>query len=111
MSTTLPQVITAYFQINNTADISKLKNCFTDTAVVRDEGLEHQGHAAIHAWMAAAKQQYRFTTEILKSEIRLDTLWVQTTVSGNFPGSPVLLDHVFTLSGDRIASLEINVCP
>jgi hypothetical protein len=29
-------------------------------------------------------------------------------VSGNFPGSPIELHHVFTLDGTKIASLEIR---
>ena len=29
-------------------------------------------------------------------------------VSGNFPGSPMKLDHVFKIDGDRIVSLEIR---
>lgn len=33
---------------------------------------------------------------------------VTARVSGNFPGSPVNLDHIFGIEGDRIASLEIR---
>jgi hypothetical protein len=29
-------------------------------------------------------------------------------VSGNFPNSPVTLEHIFRLDGDKIASLEIR---
>ena len=29
-------------------------------------------------------------------------------VSGDFPGSPVDLEHAFKLNGDKIASLEIG---
>jgi hypothetical protein len=29
-------------------------------------------------------------------------------VSGDFPGSPVNLEHIFRLDGDKIASLEIR---
>ncbi|MHC1790385.1 nuclear transport factor 2 family protein [Solidesulfovibrio sp.] len=111
MSTPLPQAVAAYFQLSNAADLTSLKHCFTETAIVRDEGREHQGHAAIQAWMAAARQHYRFTTEIGESETLVDAIRVRTRISGNFPGSPVTLDQVFTLSGDRIASLEIKPCP
>ena len=111
MSTPLPKAVAAYFQLSNAADCTRLKHCFTDTAIVRDEGREYQGHAAIQDWMAAARQQYQFTTETGDSETLLDTIRVHTRVSGNFPGSPVNLDQVFTLSGERIASLEITPCP
>jgi hypothetical protein len=36
------------------------------------------------------------------------TTIVTGRVAGDFPGSPVTLDHVFRLEGDRIASLEIR---
>ncbi len=37
------------------------------------------------------------------------TQWtVRANVPGNFPGSPVRLDHVFELAGDAIRSLEIR---
>jgi hypothetical protein len=38
--------------------------------------------------------------------------WRQVTVrarlTGEFPGSPIELDHIFTLSNGKIASLEIR---
>jgi hypothetical protein len=33
---------------------------------------------------------------------------VIATVSGNFPNSPLNLEHIFLLEGDKIASLEIR---
>jgi hypothetical protein len=32
---------------------------------------------------------------------------VRARLTGEFPGSPLELDHIFKLSGDKIASLEI----
>jgi len=32
---------------------------------------------------------------------------VTTEMAGNFPGSPITVDFVFQIKGDRIASLEI----
>jgi len=29
-------------------------------------------------------------------------------VSGNFPGSPITLDHIFEIEGGKIVSLEIR---
>jgi hypothetical protein len=36
-----------------------------------------------------------------------DKTVVSALVSGNFPGSPVLLNFAFTLSGPKITRLEI----
>jgi hypothetical protein len=33
---------------------------------------------------------------------------VRARLTGKFPGSPVELDHIFKLSNDKIASLEIR---
>jgi hypothetical protein len=33
---------------------------------------------------------------------------VSTTLTGDFPGSPITLDFVFTLEGARIAALEVQ---
>jgi hypothetical protein len=33
---------------------------------------------------------------------------VRARLSGNFPGSPLDLDHIFELHGDKIVSLEIR---
>jgi hypothetical protein len=33
---------------------------------------------------------------------------VRTKLTGDFPGSPITLDFVFTLEGGKIAALEIH---
>ena len=35
------------------------------------------------------------------------TVTLRALLSGSFPGSPVVVDYIFTLAGDKIASLEI----
>jgi hypothetical protein len=37
-----------------------------------------------------------------------DLVTVRARLTGEFPGSPVELDHIFKLSGNKIASLEIR---
>jgi len=36
------------------------------------------------------------------------TTVVAVNIAGDFPGSPVTLDHIFRLKGNKIASLEIR---
>lgn len=111
MPTQLPKPVADYFRITGTTDLSELNQCFTDDAVVIDENQRHQGHQAIEAWITNAKAQYTFTVEILGSATHEAGITVHTNVAGDFPGSPVALDHAFQLSGDRITFLEITVCP
>jgi hypothetical protein len=37
-----------------------------------------------------------------------DEFIVRARITGDFPGNTVELDHIFKLSGDKIASLEIR---
>jgi hypothetical protein len=51
---------------------------------------------------------YHHTVEPIGVVEREGTTVVTGKVSGNFPGSPVNLEHIFRLKGDKIASLEIR---
>jgi hypothetical protein len=62
----------------NTHDLQALADCFAADATVRDEGQTMKGLKAI----------------------------VSTKLTGDFPGSPITLDFVFTLKGGKIAALE-----
>jgi hypothetical protein len=47
------------------------------------------------------------TVEPLGSAQKDDKTIVTNRLTGNFPGSPIELEFVFTLDGNKIASLEI----
>jgi hypothetical protein len=70
--------------------------------MVRDEGRTIKGIAAIKAWRSETGEKYHHTVEPLSFTERDGKTVVTAKVSGNFPGSPVKLDHVFELHGDRI---------
>lgn len=107
MSLSLPDAISTYFAISNGADITGVKHCFTADAVVIDEGQTHQGHAAIEAWQRAAQAAFDYSVEPIEVLIEGDRVTVTSNVVGNFPGSPVKLNHAFGLVDGRINSLEI----
>jgi hypothetical protein len=100
--------IKIYFASENAHDVASLDRCFAADATVRDEGRTIKGIAAIKAWRSEAREKYHHTVEPLSVTARDGKTVVTTKVSGNFPGSPVNLDHVFELHGDRIVSLEIQ---
>lgn len=81
---------------------------FTEDARVHDENNDYRGRDAIRAWKKAAQAKYRYETETLDASSSGDTTTVHVRLSGNFPGSPVEVEFVFTLSGDKIASLVID---
>ena len=65
MSMDLPAAIAAYFARSSAHDADACAACFTDDAVVRDEGRERQGKAAIRGWMAEVSEKYRHTVEVI----------------------------------------------
>ena len=106
MSIDLPKPIAAYF-IADKGDSEAFARCFTENAIVKDEGRTYDGRAAIAKWKAAASAKYQYTSEPFASEARDGKTIVASHVAGNFPGSPVDLRYFFEVDGDKIASLEI----
>ena len=75
---------------------------------MRDEGQTIEGLAAIKRWMAETKKKYQHTIEPLVSTQKDDKTIVTNRLSGNFPGSPIELQFIFGLDGNKIATLEIR---
>ena len=107
MSVDLPTPIAIYIDAENRGDAEALAQCFAEDAVVRDEGRTIEGLAAIKQWKAETRKKYQHTVEPLASAQKDGKTIVTNRLTGNFPGSPIELEFVFTLDGDKIASLEI----
>ena len=67
-----------------------------------------EGLIAIKQWKVETKKKYQHTIEPLTSTQKEGKIIVTNRLNGNFPGSPIELEFVFTLDGDKIASLEIR---
>jgi hypothetical protein len=107
VSVDLPTPIALYIAAENRGDAEALAQCFAENAVVRDENQTIEGLAAIKQWKAETTKKYQHTIEPLASVQKDDKTIVTNRLTGNFPGSPIELEFVFTLDGDKIASLEI----
>ena len=105
-SLSLPKPIAAYFAADS-GDGEAVSQCFTENAIVKDEGHTHKGRAAIKAWKTDASAKYQYTCEPLACEERDGKTVVTSHLVGNFPGSPVDLRFFFTLEGGKVSSLEI----
>ena len=103
----LPKPIALYVAAENSGDVNLFDQCFVDNAVVRDERETHTGLAAIKQWKAETKKKYQHTVDPVSFAEKLGKTIVTNRLTGNFPGSPIELDFVFTLAGDKIVSLEI----
>ncbi|MFT3848214.1 MAG: nuclear transport factor 2 family protein [Propionivibrio sp.] len=104
----LPKPINDYF-IADRGDGETVARCFTDHAVVKDEGHTYNGLAAIRQWKTDTFRKYTYTSEPFACEEKDGKTIVSSRLTGNFPGSPVDLRYVFGLEGGKIGFLEITL--
>jgi ketosteroid isomerase-like protein len=104
----LPTPIVDYLAAEKAKDAATESKCFTDDAVVSDEGREYHGRDEIRVWKEEAQAKYRYELEPLDASVNGDIVTVVVRLSGDFPGSPVEVDHTFTLADDKIASLVVH---
>lgn len=102
----LPIVIADLAKAQNNFDSVAYANCFTATAVVFDEGKTHQGKVAIEQWIKKANEEYQTMMKPLEY-LEVEKV-LKAEVSGNFPGSPVVLSYHFELKDGLIQSLKIT---
>jgi len=105
-SLNLPKPIAAYFTADK-GDAEAVSQCFTEHAVVKDEGHTYKGRAAIKQWKTETSTKYEYTSEPVACEEKYGIIFVTSHLVETFPGSPVDLRFFFKLEGDKIASLEI----
>jgi hypothetical protein len=108
MRPALPEPVRDYFESERDNNTQTMSDYFADNAVVRDENRTHTGIAAIRKWKEETKAATAYQVTPLKAEADGGQLIVTGRVEGSFPGSPVNLRYFFTLTGDRIAALEIR---
>ena len=56
----LPVVIDNYIRASNAHDVMSILSCFSEDAVVRDEGETLRGKKAIECWIAKTIEKYKF---------------------------------------------------
>jgi len=105
-SLSLRKPIADYFNADS-RDGEAVSQCFTENAVVKDEGHTYKGRAAIKQWKTGTSTKYEYTSEPVACEEKDGKIVVTSHLVGNFPGSPVDLRFFFKLEGDKIVSLEI----
>jgi hypothetical protein len=103
----LPKPIAVYVSAENSGDTNLFDQCFAEGAAVRDENETHRGLAEIKKWKAETKKKYQHTVDPLSVSEQDGRFIVTNRLTGNFPGSPIKLQFVFRLDGDKIVSLEI----
>ena len=101
----LPKVIIDLVKAQDNFDSTAYAKCFTETAVVSDEGKRYNGKREIKSWIEKANKEYKVTMKPLEySEIK-QTLNAQ--ISGTFPGSPLILTYLYEFKDELIHTLKI----
>ncbi|HEX4639038.1 MAG TPA: nuclear transport factor 2 family protein [Chthoniobacterales bacterium] len=103
----LPKPIAIYIEAETSGEPNLFDQCFAEGAVVRDESATHKGLASIKKWKAETKKKYQHTVEPLSIVEQNGKFTLTNRLTGNFPGSPIELDFVFTIENDKVVSLEI----
>ena len=101
----LPKEIADLITAQNNFDSSAYADCFSETAVVFDEGHTHSGKTEIENWIEKANQTYKAVMKPIEYS-ETDQL-LAAEISGNFPGSPLVLKYQFELKDGQIYSLKI----
>jgi hypothetical protein len=107
MNETLPSAIESYFSGRNARDFAMAASGFSSSAVVNDEGRDHQGPDAIRTWIEATTAKYDDRAEVKAVSSNGASVDVTAEVRGKFPGSPIVLRFRFTLDDGEISRLEI----
>ena len=108
MTIKLPRIINDYVNASNAHDAKSILSCFSDDAVVRDEGERLHGTKAIEDWITKTIEKYKFQFKAISIKDDNAGVVVTVEVSGTFDGSPITLDYQFTIEGDKILSLTID---
>ena len=108
MAIKLPGSISDYINASNAHDVKSILACFSDDAVVHDEGETLHGKKSIEGWIVKTIEKYKFQFKALRSRVDDSKVVVAVEVSGTFDGSPVTLDYHFTVENEKILSLTID---
>jgi len=108
MALKLQRPLADFFSAANAHDVAAMNAAFTVDSIVKDEGREHCGLAAIREWMEETIQKYDLKVEPIESSQTDRKTVVLVSISGTFPGSPITLPYEFTVQGQKIARMEIG---
>ena len=101
----LPNVIAELVKAQDNFDSKAYSDCFSETAVVYDEGKTYNGKTEIQNWIEKANEEYQVVMKPLEYSDAKQTLKAQ--ISGSFPGSPLELTYQFEILDQRIQALRI----
>jgi ketosteroid isomerase-like protein len=104
----LPPLIAQFVDAQNAYNAEAYTACFTESAMVHDEGKTHTGKQEIREWIAEANKKYQSVMKPVEYEQSATNVKLTAEVSGTFPGSPIVLKFHLGLKGNLIESLKVT---
>ena len=102
----LHKVVASLVEAQNRHDSEAYSECFSETAIVHDEGKTYEGKAEIRQWIEKSHREYHTELKPLGYQEKESLLTAEVT--GNFPGSPAVLQFHFGLKDGLISTLRIT---
>jgi hypothetical protein len=106
---TLPPLLSRFVESMNHQETPAFVSCFADEAIVEDEGKTHRGLDEIETWIATAFVETSPLLEVTGFNATDAGSLITGIVSGNFPGSPVVLHYHLVHDADRITGLRCTL--
>lgn len=104
----LPKVVSDLIETQNSFDSVAYADCFSETAVVFDEGKTHNGKKEIERWIADSNDRYKATIKPVGFEEKETASLLMAETSGNFEGSPIVLTYHLEISDGLIQLLKVT---
>ncbi|HEV7379942.1 MAG TPA: nuclear transport factor 2 family protein [Dyadobacter sp.] len=104
----LPKIVADLVETQNRFDSVAYADCFSETAMVVDEGKTHEGRKEIEHWIADSNKRYRATMKPVGYEVNETESILKAETSGNFEGSPIVLTYHLEIADGLIQSLKIK---
>lgn len=104
----LPKVLADLVTAQNNFDSLAYANCFSETAVVLDEGKTHNGRKDIEVWIDESNKKYKSVMKPLAITDDGKTTVLSAECSGTFPGSPAVLKFHFGIKDGLIQTLKVT---
>ena len=104
----LPKIVSDLIKTQNSFDSVAYADCFSETAVVFDEGKTHNGKKEIERWIADSNERYKAIIKPLSFEENDTESILKAETSGNFEGSPIVLTYHMKIAGELIQSLKVT---
>lgn len=104
----LPNVVSDFVNAQNNFDSDASANCFSENGTMLEEGKPYTGRTAIQSILTEANQKYQSVMKPIEYVEDGVSSVLSAEVSGNFPGSPAVLQFHFTLKNNLIDYLKIT---